>query len=136
MRHAVSAGLLACALIGSGVIGPACAHRATSTASATSEREDAELDRIRSAVARALRAQPPRGYAAIPKGVRLLSIARGDARSVVMDFSAELLTGGTGRVLEDALHQIVTAASSVRAAARSHDYRILINGVPLDTLVP
>ena len=95
---------------------------------------DAELDRIRSAVQAALGTAPPRGYAAIPDGVRLRSIARRDA-AIVMDFNAALLGGGTGKVLEDSLHQIFSAASSVRPARpdRVDDYRVLVDGVPLET---
>jgi hypothetical protein len=95
---------------------------------------DPELDRIRSAVQAALGAAPPRGYAAIPAGVRLRSVVRRDA-AIVMDFNAALLGGGTGKVLEDSLHQIFLAASSVRPAVpnRTDDYRVLVDGLPLET---
>ena len=93
-----------------------------------------ELDRIRSAVEAALAGGPPRGYAAIPEGVRLRSVSRRDA-AIVLDFNAALLASGTGRVLEDSLHQIFTAASSVRAAVpdRVDDFRVLVDGLPLET---
>jgi hypothetical protein len=93
-----------------------------------------ELDRIRSAVEAALASAPPRGYAPIPKGVRLRSVSRRDA-AIVLDFNAALLAAGTGRVLEDSLHQIFTAASSVRAAVpdREDDFRVLVDGLPLET---
>src|SRR5688572_32911578 len=67
---------------------------------------DRELGRITAAVQAALTAPPPRGYAPIPPGVRVLSITRGPDAQFVMDFSRHLLSAGTGRPLEDALHQI------------------------------
>jgi hypothetical protein len=96
---------------------------------------DEELRRIRAAVELAIVAPPPRGYAQIPRGVRLRSIERRGDASIVMDFSAQLLAEGTGRVLEDSLHQIFTAASNARqpAADRLDDYQVLVNGVPLET---
>jgi hypothetical protein len=111
-----------------------CASGAGTRAVSAPARIDPELDRIEAAVARALTASPPRGYAAVPPGVRLLSIARGDGRAIVMDFNDALAAQGRGRVLEDALHQVFTAASSVRPAEprRVDDYRVLIHGVPLD----
>ena len=112
----------------------ACANRAVDPAVA-SQPLDEELGRMRTAVVGALSSEPPRGYAAIPKSVRLLSITRRDDGAVVLDFSGELLAGGTGRVLEDSLHQIFTAASSARppAAERVDDYTVLVNGVSLDS---
>ena len=96
---------------------------------------DVELGRIRQSVEKALTSSPPTGYARIPDGVRLLSVAREKERAIVMDFSTELLAGGTGRVLEDALHQIFAAASAARLALadRVDDYRVLVNGSALET---
>jgi hypothetical protein len=112
----------------------ACANRVVDPAVA-SQPLDEELGRMRTAVVGALSSEPPRGYAAIPKSVRLLSITRRDDGAVVLDFSGELLAGGTGRVLEDSLHQIFTAASSARqpAAERVDDYTVLVNGISLDS---
>jgi hypothetical protein len=112
----------------------ACTNRAVDPAVA-SQPLDEELGRMRTAVVGALSSEPPRGYAAIPKSVRLLSITRRDDGAVVLDFSGELLAGGTGRVLEDSLHQIFTAASSARqpAAERVDDYTVLVNGISLDS---
>ena len=55
---------------------------------------DGELGRIHAAVERALDAEPPRGYAAIPPGVRLLGVAR-DGDAVVID-----LARTAGRIYE------------------------------------
>ena len=95
---------------------------------------DGELDRIRTAVEAALDGAPLPGYAPIPDGVRLRTVARRDS-AIVLDFNAALLAGGTGRVLEDSLHQIFTAASRVRppVANRVDDYRVLVDGLPLET---
>ena len=103
-------------------------------AGATEMVPDPELDRIRSAIQAAIGEAPPRGYEAIPEGVQLRSVARRDA-AIVMDFNAALLRGGTGKVLEDSLHQIFSAASSARAAVpnRVDDYRVLVDGLPLET---
>ena len=95
---------------------------------------DGELDRIRAAVEDALAAAPSRGYSAIPKGVQLRSIDRRGG-AIVMDFNAALLAGGTGRALEDSLHQIFTAASDARLAApnRVDAYTVLVDGAPLES---
>ena len=108
--------------------------------------DDAELVRIRAAVEAALTAPPARGYAPIPPGVRLLSIARGTASQIVMNFNRELLAGGTGRPLEDALHQILNAASDARTARRGDPgretagrvdaYRVLVDGTELEKYLP
>jgi hypothetical protein len=99
---------------------------------------DSELGRIRSAIVAALAASPPRGYAQIPAGVRLLSVSRETGGRIVMDFSGELLAAGTGRPLEDALHQIFLAASAARtpAAERVDDYRVLVDGTELERYLP
>lgn len=108
---------------------------ATATAAgAGGERADVELDRIRAAIEAALAAAPPRGYSAVPAGVRLRSIGRRDG-AIVLDFSAALLAGGTGRTLEDSLHQIVMAASNARTADpfRVDAYTVLVDGAPLES---
>lgn len=95
---------------------------------------DEELGRIEAAVEAALRQEAPRGYSAIPPGVRLLSLTRrGD--SIVLDFNKALLTTGGGSNLEDAVHQILTAASSARSSPRPpvEDYTVLIDGTPLES---
>ena len=137
MRRHFSQIFLACAAIAASPVA-GCANRGLTAASVSPRPADAELDRIRNSVEKALTARPPGGYAAIPAGVRLLSISRGPNQSVVMNFSGELVSGGTGRVLEDALHQILTAASTARpqTADRIDDYRVLIKGVPLETYLP
>lgn len=114
----------------SGVAG--CAHRGTA-ASLPADTGDSELGRIRIAVERALVATPPGGYARIPTGVRLLALGRDD-RAIVMNFSAELAKGGRGKTLEDAVHQILAAASDARtpAPAPAGNYTLLIDGVTLD----
>ncbi len=89
-----------------------------------------ELNQIKDAVERALSAPPPGGYAPIPKGVRLLSVSR-NGDSMVLEFNQELLSNGTGGALEDAIHQILTAASN--AAGSVNNYRIFIAGRPLDS---
>lgn len=103
-----------------------CANRAANSARSADSRQDVELGRIRVAVEEKL-----------PKGVRLLSITRGNTGSIVMDFSRELLAAGTGPELEDALHQILTAASSVQTSSANgvKDYRVLIDGVALESHV-
>jgi hypothetical protein len=108
--------------------------------------DDDELRRVRIAVEASLTAVPPRGYASIPTGVRLLSIARGTDRQIVLNFSRELLAGGTGRTLEDALHQVLAAASRARAvtsdpagapaAGRLDDFRVLVDETDLERLLP
>lgn len=94
---------------------------------------DEELGRIEAAVDAALRKEPPRGYSAIPPGVRLLSLTR-RGNSIVLDFNKALLANGTGADLEEAVHQILTAASSARSSPRPpvEDYTVLIDGTPLE----
>jgi hypothetical protein len=86
---------------------------------------DPELVRIHSAVEKAL-----------PAGVSLLAVRRqGD--SIVIDMSEQLLAVARGGGLEDALHRVMTAASSARTSRpRVEDYRILVNGVPLEQRIP
>jgi hypothetical protein len=124
MRHRYLAGFAACALIGAPYTAAGCAHAAANGARSADSRQDAELGRIRAAVEQKL-----------PKGVRLLSITRGNTGSIVMDFSRELLAAGTGSELEDALHHILTAASSVQTSSAHgvKDYRVLIDGVALES---
>lgn len=112
----VSAALLACA----------CASGRTGTASVLAGQQDGELDRIARAVEQAL-----------PAGVRLLSVQR-RGESIVLDLSDELLAGGRGGELEDALHRVMLAASGARTPPRPRveDYRILVNGVPLEQRIP
>lgn len=67
--------------------------------------------------------------------VRLLSVARMGG-TIVLDFSKELAAAGTGGVFEDELHRLLAAASSARTPPppRLEDYRVLIDGVPLDRI--
>ena len=137
MRRVIPARIVTCALLAGSLAPLACAGRGESTNSAADFRQDEELVRIREAIERALSSPPPQGYAAVPTGVQLLGLQRRDGR-ITLDFSRELLANGTGRVLEDALHQIFTAASSARRAGdgRTDDYTVLVNGVPLETHLP
>ena len=137
MKRPIPARFVTYALLVASLAPLGCAGRDESTNSVADLRQDEELDRIRAAVERALSSPPPQGYAAVPKGVQLLALGRRDGR-IAMNFSRELLAEGTGRVLEDALHQILTAASSARSAgdARTDDYTVLVNGVPLETHLP
>jgi hypothetical protein len=70
--------------------------------------------------------------------VRVLSIVRGPEAQIVMDFSRELLAAGTGRSLEDALHQIFLAASAGRtpAAGRVDGYKVLVDGTEIERYLP
>ncbi len=94
--------------------------------------QNEELRKISGAVEHVLSSPPAGGYAAIPKGVRLLSASR-DGNYIVLDFSQELLLNGTGAGLEDAIHQILSAASSASVSNTGPvlEYRILIIGRPL-----
>jgi hypothetical protein len=130
LRPAIAAATLA-------VVLGACAQRPAAAGPAAGPRValDGELSRIRAAIETALTAPPPRGYAPIPQGVRLLSVARAGNGAYALDFNRTLLGAGTGRPLEDALHQILAAASSARAAGpdRRDDFRVLIDGAALET---
>jgi hypothetical protein len=68
----------------------------------------------------------------------VLSITRGGDAQIVMDFSRDLLSAGTGRPLEDALHQIFFAASAARtpAAGRVDDYKVLVDGTEIERYLP
>jgi hypothetical protein len=131
----VFAGLVAA---GTTLTAQGCANRPEIPQASTtppSARADEELDRIQAAVETALVSEPPGGYSPIPKGLRLRSIGRRGDGSIVMDFNGQLLAAGTGRVLEDSLHQIFNAASNARRPVpnRADDYTVLVNGVPLET---
>ena len=93
---------------------------------------DTELVRIRAAVDDALKCG--QGCAPFLIGVRLLSVARA-GNTIELDFSKELAAGGTGGVFEDELHRLLVAASSARSSPppRVEDYRVLIDGVPLES---
>src|SRR5687768_14592697 len=131
-RHSVQLGrAIAAVALAVGLFACAQRHRAAGTPGAQSQSSlDDELSRIHAAVEIALTAAPPRGYAPIPPAVRLLSIARTRNGAIVLDFNKALLAAGPGRPLEDALHQILAAASSAQATRpdRVDDYRVLIDG--------
>jgi hypothetical protein len=124
MRHRRLAGCIAFTVLAASVGGLGCASAAANGARSADSPQDAELGRIRTAVETKL-----------PKGVRLVSITRADTGSIVMDFSRELLAAGPGPELEDALHQILTAAASVQTSSANgvKDYRVLIDGVALES---
>jgi hypothetical protein len=94
---------------------------------------DGELVRIQEAVETALACAPR--CAEFTGGVKLLSVSRA-GNTIVLDFSGELLSAGTGGAFEDEVHRLIAAASSARSAPRPavEDYRILVKGVPLDAL--
>jgi hypothetical protein len=94
---------------------------------------DGELVRIQEAVETALACAPR--CAEFIGGVKLLSVSRA-GNTIVLDFSGELLSAGTGGAFEDEVHRLITAASSARSSPRPalEDYRILVKGVPLDAL--
>ena len=93
---------------------------------------DVELVRIRAAVDDAL--QCGRRCAPFLAHVRLLSVERVGG-TIVLDFSRELAAAGTGGVFEDELHRLLAAASSARTLLpRLEDYRVLVDGVPLDKI--
>ena len=99
---------------------------APDTAAVFREQQDGELDGIAASVGKVL-----------PADVRLLSVRR-DVNTIVLDFSDELLAVARGAELEDTLHRLMGAASSARTSPRPRveDYRILINGVPLENRIP
>lgn len=90
-----------------------------------------QAQRIWIAVESVLASQPPEGYRPIPHGVRLLDV-KVEGNRVTLNFSKELLSKGTGSVLEDALHQILSPLSDVVPEIKNGEYRILVDGVPLD----
>lgn len=115
----------------------ACAARPQSGAESSEVREGDELSRIRAAVEKALDADPPRGYEAIPSGVRLLSVTEDANGAIVLNLSGELLTRST-RVIEDSLRQILSAASAAREPrpGRVDEFKVLVNGVMLQSYLP
>lgn len=137
MRHAVPVQIVAVAVAVSLLTAPGCATAAEKETSATDVGQTDELDRIRAAVEKALVSDPPRGYAAIPRGVRLLSV-RQDATGVIeLNVSGELLVSSQ-RVLEDAVRQILAAAASAREPQpnRIDEFKVLVNGVTLESYLP
>ncbi|MEW6321701.1 MAG: hypothetical protein AB1635_11530 [Acidobacteriota bacterium] len=84
------------------------------------------------AVESALSAPPPKGYAGIPKGVRLLGISQDAAGPLVLNFSQELIASGTGPPLEDALHRVLTVAADAYDGSSDLEFRVLIEGRPLE----
>lgn len=99
---------------------------------------DEELARIAAAVTNAITTRPPEGYAAIPRDLRLRSIERRKDGSIALDFTGELLLDTDVRSLEDAVHQLLAAASSARAPqdGRQDDFMVLVNGVSLAAYRP
>jgi hypothetical protein len=125
------------ALCAAWVAGLACAARGQADLPTPADPPADELGRVRAAVEQALVSQPPRGYAAIPPGVRLLSVAEDAAGTIVLNLSGELLASPL-RVIEDSVRQILLAASSAREPReeRVDDFRILVNGVTLESYLP
>jgi hypothetical protein len=128
--------IVAWALWGGLLAAPGCATRPQNGAEAIEVEQADELSRIRAAVERALESDPPRGYEPIPRGVRLLAVTQ-DEDVIVLNLSAELLTSST-RVIEDAVRQILMAASSARDPrnGRVDEFRVLVNGVTLESYLP
>lgn len=93
------------------------------------------LREINVAVETALASPPPPGYRPIPKNVRLLGISYADKNSIVFNFSEELLANGTGADLEDVAHQILQAVSNLASQHEITNFRILVNGLPLEQLL-
>ena len=115
----------------------ACTNRPVTPATVTPQ-TDEELHRIAEGVNQALTSKPPRGYEAIPKGVRLLGVDRKQDGSITLNFSEELLAPTDDRRLEDAVHQILTAAAEARGPQTdgAATFRVLINGVTLEAYRP
>lgn len=87
-------------------------------------------EKIRAAVEAALLSQPPRGYRRIPPGVRLLGVSA-EGNRVSLNFSKELLANHDQSALEDALHQILSAAREAAIEIRDIEFVILVEGSPL-----
>ena len=88
-------------------------------------------ERIRAAIEKTLSSQAPVGYAQIPHGVQVLDV-QVDNNKITINLSKELLSRGTGSVMEDAIHQILSPLSDVVPEIKNGDYRILIEGIPLN----
>lgn len=129
--------IAACVLCGGLVATPACATRPQNGEVAIEGGQSDELSRIRAAVEKALRADPPRGYAAIPRGVRLLSVRQDDDGGIALNLSGDLLASPT-RVIEDSVRQILMAASDARdpREGRVDEFTVLIDGVTLESYLP
>lgn len=87
--------------------------------------------RIKAAVEEILSSPPPVGYTPIPPGVRILGVQVEDNK-ITINLSKELLLEGTGPIMEDAIHQILSPLSDVVPEIKNGDYRILIEGIPLN----
>ena len=116
----------------------ACANRTVKPPETIAPENDEELRRIAAAVSKALTSKAPRGYARIPKGVQLLGIERRQDGSIALNLSNELLVRSDEKTLEDALHQILTAAADARGPGTGGDasFTVLINGAMLDAYRP
>lgn len=124
--------VLALALIGSlGLI-----HKKQNQASEIEER-------IADVVKKVLISEPPRGYAQIPLGTKLLGVEFDDTNPeklmLTLDFSKELVSQGNGRILEDSAHLVTTVMETeVLLEEYSHlplfkiDYLFLVEGKPID----
>ena len=121
----MTAVLVSAALLINGCASGRVSGTEAATGAAATPNQDVELNRIAKAVTQVL---PPR--------VRLLAVRR-QGESIVLDFSDELLTAAPGGELEDTVHRLLTVASSSRVSRpRVEDYRILVNGVPLERRIP
>ena len=87
--------------------------------------------RIRSRIEKTIFSQPSAGYAQMPPGVRVLDV-QVDGDKITVNLSQELLSSGTGSVMEDALHRILTPLSDVVPKLKHSEYKILIEGIPLN----
>lgn len=102
-----------------------------------SEFETLKEQKIREAVEQVLSSESPRGYQSIPSGVKLLSVKVEEISDdkiplrITLNFSEELLSQGTGYILEDSLHQIIVGIENKNPWIKDVEYVILVEGEPI-----
>lgn len=95
---------------------------------------DSKEQQIREAVEQVLSSESVRGYKPIPSGTRLLSVKIDEEKTplkIILNFNKELISQGTGIVLQDSVHQISVAITNENPWVKDVEYMILIEGVPI-----
>jgi N-acetylmuramoyl-L-alanine amidase len=115
----------------------------TSVPQAQQSSRDIDADAVKAAIERAL-AVAPRGFEALQApsqtGVRVLDVkvqrTSPTSQRITIDLSQRTLTWDPGGNMEAIVDHVLASTAALTAGARDVEYRLLVDGLPLDQFVP